>query len=311
MREVMTPQGEALVYARLQGGGTSTMTVQRIVNRLRSNALLHGFEIYILTPSAERGKSRAEQHDSFLHVLTVNPVHEKLAHVKRVKKPAHGERTTDPSPVIPPDWRGQELREQWAALPERSLDILGLTTEQRIEQAMLALECDQVLSDAQLKKHFGLVPEDLPKIRLVKTIIRPTFGATAQEEMVTFACLTNRIANLDDNKLGHRAGTAEMRMTLNAPAGPHWQAEARGALRYEEPDALWQSEGGDVAIEYDTGSYGMPTVHRKLDSFADRGFTRVIWAANSPTRRKNLSEKLGDKAPEFIAAPWWKTDRDK
>ena len=183
MREVMTPQGEALVYARLQGGGTSTMTVQRIVNRLRSNALLHGFEIYILTPSAERGKSRAEQHDSFLHVLTVNPVHEKLAHVKRVKKPAHGERTTDPSPVIPPDWRGQELREQWAALPERSLDILGLTTEKRIEQAMLALECDHVLSDAQLKKHFGLRPEDLPKVRLVKTIIRPTFGATAQEEI--------------------------------------------------------------------------------------------------------------------------------
>ena len=71
---------------------------------------------------------------------------------------------------------------------------------------------------------------------------------------VRFGTLERKYAHLSASAVRHLAGVAEMRRLLRAPRNK-WHSEAGTSFASEQPDALWKSEQGDVAIEYDAGSY--------------------------------------------------------
>ena len=71
--EVQSPEGPALVFASLQGGGYTSAGIKKICRRLRSAALFRGFRVVILTPSAARGQQQAQQYGAYLRIIPVVP----------------------------------------------------------------------------------------------------------------------------------------------------------------------------------------------------------------------------------------------
>jgi len=125
---------------------------------------------------------------------------------------------------------------------------------------------------------------------------------------MTFLTWTRRVANGDDTALAHRCGTAEIRYMLGVDSDRAvWQAETRGKLSCENPDAVYLPEGGRrIAIEFDAGSYGPRIIDKKLRTFRERGFEQTIWGVTTSLRQRNLTRKIGAQLQrEILLATWW------
>lgn len=312
----LTPFGKALVVGRLSRGGYTALGVRRLLERLNSDLLSRGVVLVVFTPSARRAQDLAVRE---AHKLRVVP--------HRPQVPQDDERRSGLSPRAPdePGEEGPEdrldgpvLTEMGAAalraqgVPDLTLEVLSRTRAERIERAREALLCDGVLAETQLRRHFGLGPRDLVGAWMVEDIVRPVHGRFALEVPARFYVAARSMRLMDASTLSHRAGTAELRLRLGV-APEAWEVEARGRLRYEEPDAVWHPEGGAgsgsgggvggaVAVEYDSGAYTSGVVRRKVRMFRDRGFSGVLWGVPGALRARRLAPLVGGRV-EVVR--WW------
>lgn len=279
MRAVYTRYGPALVMGLLGSGtGMTLEAMRKVLLRQKSSALYHGYRVVLITPSARRGQKLASKHRSWFHVVHCLP---KVGDGQRLNIQQERESNRRPS----------------VALPDRA---------ERVEQALQALQVDTVLSRWQLERYYGLNPTDLAGVPYVETVSRPVHARYGLEVPSRIYLAEKRMARLHDHDLIHRAGVAEIRHQLGAPADPNaWEVEARGRLRYEEPDAVWRSVLGEIAIEYDTGSYTMKAVDKKVETFRDCAFIQTIWGTTSDSRAARLSEVLGPQGVQVMTAKWW------
>lgn len=166
---------------------------------------------------------------------------------------------------------------------------------------MLDLQTDRALSDGQLRRHYGLDTSQLGKPFLhCKAFCAPTYGSQAYAR-VTFVTLERKVTRLGAASLRHLAGAAEMRRLLGAPREA-WRSDAQARSAVEVPDALWFTPQGEIAIEYDAGSYSTKRISAK--AFAYRRYAGQVWG--SPSRKHvahltRLLQAVGEKMPPLYA----------
>ena len=169
-----------------------------------------------------------------------------------------------------------------------------------------ALATDQVLSLAQLERHFNLFEADARRlgVRVFGVAVSKTKGST-QQATYRFVIRKGKQAPRDGATVRHLSGTAEMRYLLGAPHDA-WVSDAGRRWAKHQPDALWTTPEGVVAIEYDAGSYDPKTIADKLMSFK-AGYARQIWGTPSPARAKHLGVLARNLVPDLhvLYAPWF------
>lgn len=70
---------------------------------------------------------------------------------------------------------------------------------------------------------------------------------------------------------------------------------------------IFRSDGRELAVEFDNGTYLRRVIDRKLGAFQDRGFDEVIWGVSNPLRQRNLTREIGSQLKrEILLAEWWK-----
>lgn len=197
-----------------------------------------------------------------------------------------------------------------------------------------ALASDQVLSAAQVAALCGRLPtsDELVRERLssLRIVLETVSGSpTSHVSTRVYSTMSERrLRAVQEWRLGHLAGAAQVKFLLARPdeqttrtlelAGARWSLEERRALlddstpwqseaaavgQSERPDAVWHSSLGEVAIEYDTGSYRPDVIARKLRAFSAYS-GGLIWAVSSPTREVTLRRRLPRDVPVLLAR-WW------
>lgn len=112
------------------------------------------------------------------------------------------------------------------------------------------------------------------------------------------------LAHLPLTTLRHLAGVAEMRRLLGVEADPGvWRVFHRQVHPVEEPDAVWFTPKGPVAVEYDVGSYSRDRVRAKGAAFATR-YVGQVWGTPVMERLGTLVSLLPKDATALLA-PWW------
>ncbi|MDP9765566.1 hypothetical protein [Deinococcus enclensis] len=307
--EIKTEYGLALVAGKLTAGGYSTEYIRRLASRLRSTALYEHFYVIILTPHARKGQGVAKRHGAFLKVIQVLPQCPAPPEFQ-MEVTARTRQSVSPTPPEP-YLAGHHWKEdpQYLSLPPHMLRVLQRPRDERIEQAMLSVECDGAMSAAQLKRYYALRPEDLKGIHRIQTILRTTPSQRTSEVSTEFLTLSRKLTRQETHRLAHRCGTGRIRHLMDVKPDPEtYKAEYRGTLRVEEPDAvMFRSDGRKIALEFDNGTYTMATVDKKLGAFQDQDFDEVIWGVSNPVRQRNLTRKIGDRLKrEILLAEWWK-----
>lgn len=291
---VQTPGGMVMLTAQYGSGrGCSVEKLQNLVAAWRSEALFRGLQVVVLTPNLRRGRSIQEREQHWLRLVHCEPLKRKGGQVLYADD-------RDP--------RGNELpilRSETRHLPELSQQILSCPREERIHHAHQALAVDGVLSTQQLTRHFGLRLGDMRGVPFVSALLHPVHGRYGLEVKTRFLLRAKRMQHSHIHRLAHLAGLAEMRQQLGVhPDEEAWHIEPRSRLSYEQPDAIWHSPYGDVAIEFDTGSYSSLTIQKKRGTFKDRGFAATVWGVPSVKRQQRLKQQFGQ---EVLLADWFKT----
>jgi hypothetical protein len=120
-------------------------------------------------------------------------------------------------------------------------------------------------------------------------------------EPVVFYALPE-VAGFPLTALRHLAGVAELRLRLGVPPDPEaWRVSRKRLHPVEEPDAVWFTPEGPVAVEYDAGGYSRARVRAKGEAFARR-FVGQVWGAPVPERVAYLKALL--PGGRVLEAPW-------
>lgn len=187
--------------------------------------------------------------------------------------------------------------------------LRGSERGEALERILEALRCDLALTEGQLVRHYGVVPSEKEvralSLFVVQAVLNPSHHANRLFE-VRFYTPYLWVRRLGPPLLRHLAGVGEMRHLLGVLPGA-WRTDTHRIHYREHPDAYWYSGTGPVAIEYDAGSYALPLLQRKVETFALR-FVGQYWGA--PTERKAASLRVKLAAfglePRFVlTAPWW------
>jgi len=178
-----------------------------------------------------------------------------------------------------------------------------------LERILEALRCDLALTEGQLLRHFGMVPSEKEAqgvgLFVVRAVLNPSHHANRLME-VRFFTSHLWVSRLGPPLLRHLAGVGEMRHLLGVPTH-EWRTDTHRVHYREQPDAYWYSKIGPIAIEYDAGSYALPLLQRKVQTFALR-FVGQYWGVPTEKKAASLRAKLGGYGlePRFvIVAPWW------
>ena len=112
-----------------------------------------------------------------------------------------------------------------------------------------------------------------------------------------------RLQHADDGMVVHAAMVGEMRRVLGVPPSAWLLTTAATADKAGlEPDAVWKSNQGRIAVEFDAGRYPRARVSKKLRHYA-RAYAGQIWGVISPQRVgyvQQLANELGVRRPPTI-----------
>ena len=106
---------------------------------------------------------------------------------------------------------------------------------------------------------------------------------------MTVYTLEKKVLRYQHGPLLHLIGTAEMRHTLGVPT-ELWRSSSQRMNATLIPDAIWSTPDGDIAIEYDTGTYRYKLIKQKVEAFTE-SYAGVIWGTPSPERCTRIKEK--------------------
>ena len=165
------------------------------------------------------------------------------------------------------------------------------------------LETDQVISEGQLRRHYGFTLTDLAPgdFTLVEAFLAASQGSLNYQR-VMFIGLSSRLKRLESSSLRHLAGIAEMRHILGADTDC-WTSLAAARRQPRMPDALWETARGFVAVEYDVGSYSPCQIRKKARSF--RQYVRQVWGTPSRERLRHLNYLLQPADLSYMYALWY------
>jgi hypothetical protein len=305
--ERMTPQGVALIGGTMSGGGLSRTSIERIVTRLKSSALAYDFRLVLFTPSPKRGRGLAEKHASMFTLLPHLPggtgQRVRLTSFESKSDKAYA------GPFLTPFVEDLVVRKHPDHFPEQTLEILQLRRIDRLERFKSDLAVDRVISAEQLHRHYHLRPEDLNGVRFVEAIMHPVYSRVSLEIKTRFYLASAALQYQDDNVLGHAAGVGEMRRVMGIRADDSFQLDTRRRLARDTPDAIFNSDYGPVALEYDTGAYKLRTVQSKLESYVQQGYLQTIWGTANRRRvakiERIMQREEGAKG-QVILSEWWR-----
>lgn len=287
MIAVICPEGPALVTGAL-GNGYSWAGMQKIVTRLQSTALFRNFDVVLFSPTG-RGKRLVEQNSAFLRQVTP-PLD--VGGRKRLqvttgwaeKKPPGGPiRTNDARQILELlNQKGHEYGMAWT-------NILRRPRAERVHHARQDLAFDGVMTTEQLRRRYGLKPEDLEGCPHISVALRPVHSQETNLIQTLFFLHQARHKTVHVSALSHRAHVAEMRFQLDVPADATlWSYRPEFKHGRHKPDAVWFSPEGEVAIEYDTGSYVTSLIEDKVASYRSQGYMDIVWGVASPKRQARL-----------------------
>lgn len=161
------------------------------------------------------------------------------------------------------------------------------------------LEIDRALSAGQLARHHGLTLEKVQEcVHVFERSLAPTHGSRTFRP-VRFVSLEGSLSGARGSELRHLAGLAEMRRMLGA--NPEvWRHKSD--LGGEQPDALWDSPEGAVAVEFDAGSYSPAQILAKVKYFTRHA--AQVWGSPSRIRARHLTgflEVVGETRATLVA----------
>jgi len=163
--------------------------------------------------------------------------------------------------------------------------------------SLASLSVDGAWSEGQVRRYGLAVPKKAVRVEGYLPLT-----AYSREVRAVFYVLPE-LASLSLSALRHLAGVAEMRIRLGLPPDPSvWKASFARFHRVEEPDAVWFTPSGPVAVEYDAGHYSRRLLMEKHRAFALR-YVGQVWGAPVPKRAQTLERLLGGNV-RVIVAPW-------
>ena len=285
MVAVRTPGGPALVIGAL-GKGYSWAGLMKMIERLRSTALFHNFDVIVLSPS-KRATKLYRQNRAFLHRVT--PKLNVGGRKRLLIAPGWGNTLPPQGPALRAalvtqadiDRYNQSGREYGPAW----IHILRQPRSERVRLARQDLAFDGVMTREQLHRHYVLLPQDLEGCPCIEVAIRPVHSQETRLVTTTFFLRSAAQCTLNPNALSHLAHTAEMRFQLAIPVHAGWEYAPKNKHAWHTPDAAYDTPEGRVAVEYDTGSYPSKLIEAKLESYNDQGYVRVIWGVASRKRQ--------------------------
>ncbi|THF69841.1 hypothetical protein E7T06_10075 [Deinococcus sp. Arct2-2] len=305
--EVMTERGVALAGGTMSSGGITPNGLDNMAVRLRSSALAYGFHVHVFTPQPKLGQAKAAQFRQFLTLETRVPGHAQAqgSRLLLTQLDAQQDRTGD-GPFLSRYHALALYDSPDPGLPIPTVDLLLLDKSERRERFFADLAADRVISYGQLRRHYGLDEHDLDRVPYVETVLQPTHMRKALEVKTRFFLGQKSLQSMSDHSLMHFAGTGEMRRILGVRTGDHWRVNPRHVRASEEPDAVFRSPHGEVAVEFDTGTYTMTTIQKKLGAFSDRAFLETVWGVTSINRQRHLREEIGSQLKrDILLADWW------
>ena len=154
-----------------------------------------------------------------------------------------------------------------------------------------ALECDSVLSQATCLRYFGGPPVWAGV--WARTLDYVPINVCGYYARVTSYQLKakRKLPNLRVEQFQHLLGVAEMRGMLGA-ATEDWDNQADRLGVRLRPDAVWKSPQGDVAIEFDTGSYRRSVVWDKIKRFEKDFPAGIFWGVTELKRAERLQRSF-------------------
>lgn len=112
-----------------------------------------------------------------------------------------------------------------------------------------------------------------------------------------------KLLRADDGMVMHAAMVGEMRRSLGvSPSQWVLTTAAIADTTGLEPDALWKSRQGQIAVEFDAGRYPRERVAKKLHHYSRR-YAGQVWGVLSPQRVgyvHQLARELGIRRPPTI-----------
>lgn len=168
-----------------------------------------------------------------------------------------------------------------------------------------SLTTDQVLSVAQLRRHYGMSESEAVARGARGFVVAVAETQNSAEELHRFVVLARKRPFNDGGNVRHLTGVAEMRYLLGATHDA-WVSEADKHHVRNEPDGVWSKPEGDVAIEYDAGSYSPKQIVDKLSAF-QAGYSGQIWGSPSKQRVAHIKKLAADIESDLqvLYAPWF------
>lgn len=291
MVAVTCPEGPALVTGAL-GSGYSWAGMCKIATRLKSTALFEPFYVVLFSP-AKRGKGLVEQNSTFLRQVTP-PLDvggrrrlQVTAGWGKVKPPAGPMVFTTggaQGAIERFNQKGHEYGMDW-------IEIRRLPRAERVRRARQDLAFDGVMTAHQLVRRYDLKPADFEGRPHVSNAVRPVHSQETNLVHTLFFLHEARHKTVHVTALSHRAHAAEMRFQLGVPADATlWSYRPEFKHGLHKPDAVWFSPYGQVAIEYDTASYGTTLFIAKVESYQSQGYADIVWGVARPKRQARLKE---------------------
>ncbi|MCA9839202.1 MAG: hypothetical protein KC422_19985 [Trueperaceae bacterium] len=163
-------------------------------------------------------------------------------------------------------------------------------TKPVFESLILDLQVDKALSEGQVKRHYVLGElSHLPEPFFMTTCYVATTHHSRTFREVRFIVLEKRYTQASAHVLRHLAAVAEMRRCLQVKR-EDWSFVPEASFSFEKPDALWQSPFGEIAIEFDAGSYSSQKIKHKIEAF--KRYSAQRWGSSSQKRVLRLSGHL-------------------
>lgn len=306
---VQTDERDAYIVARLSRGGISADAIHKLAKRYRSTLAATNHDLVIITPHPRRGLHTVNRHGANLRFKHMLPLIQDGELGRRMWTGEDVGDTWETPPIQGPaitELQAAELRHQ--GVTDLTLEILQLTRQERIERAYEALECDGVITESQLQRHFKLEAEDFPKVPYVEDLARPVHMRHTLEIPVRFYLASRRLKQSEVPQLAHRAGAGELRHLYGIRPDQCAQVhQGTQSLRrnLEEPDAIWYPDAEDrtrrIAVEFDTGSYPRKVIEAKRDAFR-KHYESFVWGVTSKRRKENVASLLTQRVD---LAEWW------
>lgn len=172
------------------------------------------------------------------------------------------------------------------------------------------LQVDHVLSAGQLRRRYGLVLDgrgarDLGLCWTERTVTT-VHNSPSSVLHLGFVVLPD-LHRAEGWRLGHAAGTAEVRSLLGVERESWRSTAAEVGFHTATPDAVFASSAGLAAVEFDTGSYGREVVQTKLRAHC--AFPGgAVWATSGERRSRAIRDRSlvhHRGRIQVVRAAWW------